>query len=73
MGTPHGLRRAIGLPRATAMVVGTIIGASIFVQPSLVSGEVPSLTGMLLVWSAAGVLTLIGALVTAELASVGLK
>jgi len=51
------------------MVVGTIIGASIFVQPSLVSGAVPSVPGMLLVWAAAGVLTLIGALVTAELAS----
>jgi len=51
------------------MVVGTIIGASIFVQPSLVSGAVPSTSGMLLVWAVAGVLTLIGALVTAELAS----
>ncbi len=51
------------------MVVGTIIGASIFVQPSLVSGAVPTLSGMLLVWASAGVLTLIGALVTAELAS----
>jgi len=51
------------------MVVGTIIGASIFVQPSLVSGAVPSPAGMLLVWGAAGLLTLIGALVTAELAS----
>ncbi len=63
------LNRAIGLPRATAMVVGTIIGASIFVQPSLISGEVPSVAGVLLVWAAAGVLTLIGALVAAELAS----
>ena len=51
------------------MVVGTIIGASIFVQPSLVSGAVPSVPGMLLVWGVAGILTLIGALVTAELAS----
>jgi basic amino acid/polyamine antiporter, APA family len=51
------------------MVVGTIIGASIFVQPSLVSGAVPSVAGVLLVWAAAGLLTLIGALVTAELAS----
>jgi len=51
------------------MVIGTIIGASIFVQPSLVSGAVPSITGMLLVWAVAGILTLIGALVTAELAS----
>ena len=66
---PTGLRQAIGLTRATAMVIGTIIGASIFVQPSIVSGAVPSVSGMLLVWAAAGVLTLIGALVTAELAS----
>ena len=51
------------------MVVGTIIGASIFVQPSLVSGAVPSITGMFLVWATAGVLTIIGALVAAELAS----
>jgi APA family basic amino acid/polyamine antiporter len=51
------------------MVVGTIIGASIFVQPSVISGEVPSVGGMLLVWAVAGALTLIGALVTAELAS----
>jgi APA family basic amino acid/polyamine antiporter len=51
------------------MVVGTIIGASIFVQPSVISGEVPTVTGMMLVWAVAGALTLIGALVTAELAS----
>ncbi len=59
----------IGLTRAAALVIGTIIGASIFVQPSLVSGEVPSVAGVLLVWAAAGILTLIGALVAAELAS----
>jgi basic amino acid/polyamine antiporter, APA family len=69
MTPPQGLHRSIGLTRATAMVIGTIIGASIFVQPSLVSGAVPSITGMLLVWAVAGILTLIGALVTAELAS----
>jgi APA family basic amino acid/polyamine antiporter len=63
------LARPIGLLRATALVVGTIIGASIFVQPSVISGEVPTVGGMLLVWAVAGVLTLIGALVTAELAS----
>ncbi len=52
------------------MVVGTIIGASIFVQPSEITGQVPSAGGMFLVWGAAGVLTLFGTLVTAELASV---
>ena len=63
------LVHAIGVPRATAMVIGTIIGASIFVQPSAVSGAVPSVSGVLLVWAVAGFLTLIGALVCAELAS----
>ena len=51
------------------MVVGIIIGASIFVQPSMITGQVPSAAGVLLVWAAAGALTLVGALVTAELAS----
>jgi len=51
------------------MVVGTIIGASIFVQPSLVSADVRSTTLTLLVWVVAGLLTLIGALATAELSS----
>jgi APA family basic amino acid/polyamine antiporter len=55
--------------RATAMVVGTIIGASIFVQPSLITGHVPSIGGVFAVWAAAGLLTLFGALVCAELAS----
>ncbi|MFI5246338.1 MAG: amino acid permease, partial [Gemmatimonadales bacterium] len=64
------LRRSIGFFRATTMVVGIIIGASIFVQPSAVTAQVPSVVGVLLVWAAAGALTLIGALVVAELASV---
>ncbi|HET7039394.1 MAG TPA: amino acid permease, partial [Gemmatimonadales bacterium] len=63
------LRRAIRLPHATALVVGTIIGASIFVQPSEITGAVPSVPGVLLVWAVAGALTIAGALVSAELAS----
>jgi APA family basic amino acid/polyamine antiporter len=51
------------------MVVGTIIGASIFVQPSLVTGAVGSVGGVFLAWGIAGLLTLAGALITAELAS----
>jgi APA family basic amino acid/polyamine antiporter len=63
------LRRAIGLPRATALVAGIIIGASIFVQPSEVARHVPSVSGVFIVWLAAGILTLCGALLCAELAS----
>jgi APA family basic amino acid/polyamine antiporter len=64
------LERGIRLHHATAMVVGTIIGASIFVQPSEITGPVPSLSGAALVWLVAGILTFFGALVAAELASV---
>ncbi|MCG8466652.1 MAG: amino acid permease, partial [Gemmatimonadetes bacterium] len=63
------LARAIRLPGATAMVVGTIIGASIFVQPSEVTGRVPTPEGALLVWAVAGLLTFFGCIVTAELAA----
>lgn len=51
------------------MVVGTIVGASIFVQPSEVSSAVPTFAGMLLVWLAAGALTWFGASICAELSS----
>src|SRR2546423_9813536 len=63
------LLRTIGLTQATAMVVGTIVGSSIFVQPSEVSKAVPSFGGMLLVWIVAGALTWFGASVCAELTS----
>ncbi len=65
-----GLRRVIGLPQATALVVGTIIGASIFVQPSEITGKVPSILGVFLVWLVSGVMTIFGALVCAELSSI---
>ena len=65
----RALTRSIGLPHATAMVVGTIVGASIFVQPSEVSRAVPSFGGMLIVWLAAGALTWFGASICAELSS----
>jgi APA family basic amino acid/polyamine antiporter len=51
------------------MVVGTIIGASIFVQPAEISRHVPDVIGILLVWLVSGLLTFFGALVCAELAS----
>ena len=63
------LQRGIGLPTATALVVGTIIGSSIFVQASEITNLVPSPTAVVLAWAVAGILTLIGALVCAELAS----
>ncbi|MEN8376823.1 MAG: amino acid permease [Gemmatimonadota bacterium] len=63
------LRRSLGLLQATALVVGVIIGASIFVQPSEIVRDVASVGGVFLVWSVAGLLTASGALICAELAS----
>ena len=51
------------------MVVGIIIGASIFVQPSEINRHVPTIAGVLAVWAAGGLLSLFGALVCAELSS----
>jgi len=51
------------------MVAGTIIGASIFVQPSEIARHLDSPTAIMLAWAVCGTLTLFGALVCAELAS----
>jgi APA family basic amino acid/polyamine antiporter len=63
------LPRALTRVNAIAMVVGTIIGASIFVQPSEIARHLQTPGAIMLVWAACGVLTLFGALVCAELAS----
>jgi APA family basic amino acid/polyamine antiporter len=52
------------------MVAGIIIGASVFVQPSEINRHVPSTAGVLSVWIVAGVLTLFGSLVCAQLSGV---
>jgi basic amino acid/polyamine antiporter, APA family len=69
MKSAVSLRQSLTLSHATAMVVGTIIGASIFVQPSEITRQMPSVAGIIAVWIAAGILTLFGSLVCAELAS----
>ena len=63
------LTPALTRTNAVAMVAGTIIGASIFVQPSEVARYLVTPLDILLVWLACGVLTLFGAFVCAELAS----
>src|SRR5437763_10475558 len=63
------LSRSITPLHATALVVGIIIGASIFVQPSVITGTVPTLSAVYAVWIASGILTMFGALIAAELAS----
>jgi APA family basic amino acid/polyamine antiporter len=63
------LTRSLTRLNATAMVAGTIIGASIFVQPSEIARHLDTPATIMLAWAACGILTLFGAFVCAELAS----
>ena len=63
------LPRSLTPLNATALVAGTIIGASIFAQPSEIARHLATPTDIMLVWTACGILTLFGAFVCAELAS----
>ena len=63
------LKRSLGLVHATALVVGIIVGASIFVQPSAIAASGPQISAVTAVWIAAGILTLFGALIAAELST----
>lgn len=59
----------MGLVQTSALVVGIIIGSAIFVQPSEIVRDVPTIAGIFIVWTAAGLLTLAGAAICAELSS----
>ncbi len=61
------LPRKLGLLDATSIVAGTMIGAGIFLVPSLIARSVPSGPHILAIWALAGVASFCGALGYAEL------
>jgi APA family basic amino acid/polyamine antiporter len=61
------LSRQLGVWDAFALVVGTVIGAGIFLVPSIMARHVPSAAGLLAVWFVGGILSIFGALAYAEL------
>jgi len=63
-----GLVRALGPGMATAIVVGNVIGAGIFLKPGEAATEAGSARLAIAAWIAGGVLSLLGALTIAELA-----
>jgi APA family basic amino acid/polyamine antiporter len=62
-----GLKRALGSLDASALVVGTVIGTGVFLKTTPMSQTLGSPFMVLMAWVAAGVLSLMGALVYAEL------
>ena len=65
--TPTELPRQLTLVDAASIVVGIIIGAGIFLVPSLVAQSLPSAPWIIAVWVVSGVLSLCGALAFAEM------
>lgn len=63
------LRPTLGLKEAVAIIVGIVIGAGIFRTPSLVAGASDSVGAVMLAWAAGGLISIVGALCYAELAS----
>ncbi len=61
------LPRKLGLLDAVSVVVGTIVGAGIFLVPNLVARRLPDPASMIGAWVFAGVLSFFGALACAEL------
>lgn len=67
--TAERLPRRLGAWTGMAVVVGIIIGSGIFRVPPSIAASTGNVTGMALVWVVGGVVTLFGALSTAELAA----
>ncbi len=61
------LQKNIGLWSATSIVIGSIIGSSIFMKPATMAAQLGSPWLMLLVWLVAGIISLFGAMAFAEL------
>ncbi len=59
----------LGLFTTVSIIVGSVIGSGIFMKPALMASQLGSPQLLLLVWVGAGLLTLIGALTNAEIAS----
>jgi amino acid transporter len=66
-GKPPGLIRGLGFWAAAAIVIGSMIGQSVFLVASDMSREVGSMTKVLVVWIEGGVVVLFGAFCYAEL------
>jgi APA family basic amino acid/polyamine antiporter len=61
------LKRELGVLDAFLLIAGSIIGAGVFIAPNLVAQRLDSGPWILAAWAGGGVLSLLGALVFAEL------
>lgn len=64
------LVRGLSLTAATMLVAGSMIGSGVFRKPATMAGQLLSPELLIGVWIIAGIITFIGALVNAEVASI---
>ena len=67
--SPAGPREVLGLRAAVAIIVGVVIGAGVFKAPSMVASLAGSTPWMFGAWLLGGLVSLVGALCYAELAT----
>jgi APA family basic amino acid/polyamine antiporter len=60
-------KQSIGFGAATAVVAGSIIGSGIFMKPAVMAAQVGSPIWLTVVWIVAGIFSLFGALIFAEI------
>lgn len=70
MKATAGLERKLGTNACIAIVVGAVIGSSIFMKPATMAGQLGSPVLLLAVWIGAGIISLIGGMINAEVGSV---
>jgi len=61
------LKKSIGLWSALTIVVGSVIGSNIFMKPATMAAQLGSPALLIAVWFIAGIISLFGAMVFAEL------
>lgn len=67
MPAPSSLAQRIGFWAATSIVVGSVIGSGVFMKPASMAAQLGSPVWLTLVWIIAGIFSLMGALIFAEL------
>ena len=67
MSSTTSFAKKIGFWSATSIIIGSIIGSGIFMKPASMAAQLGSPVWLILVWVIAGVFTLFGALIYAEL------
>jgi APA family basic amino acid/polyamine antiporter len=67
MSQPSSLSTKIGFWSATSVIIGSIIGSGVFMKPAAMAAQLGSPVWLTLVWVIAGIFSLFGALIYAEL------